>query len=128
MRWQEQAHRHHGGFEEAVALEEILRPQLRTIGQQRDPEEIFLFRELIAYSSSLRTVAIALETLVHHEIFEEHDEAAFGRADREEQIDHADDRSVLAQHEDAAAIRLFEDQAQPVQLLLLVRGGSRFPR
>src|SRR2546423_1001076 len=37
----EQSHRQHGGFVEAVALEEILRAQLRTVRQQGDTQELF---------------------------------------------------------------------------------------
>ena len=51
---------------------------------------------------------------------------ALSRADGEEQIDHADDRPVLPQDENAAAIGLLENQTQPAQLLGLIRPEIAF--
>ena len=54
---EQKAHRHHGGFVEAVALEEILRAQFRTIGQESDAQEILLLREIDRVFEQHRAVA-----------------------------------------------------------------------
>jgi len=61
------------------------------------------------------------EFFMNHQIFEQNHEATLGGADGKEQVDHADDGVIAAQHKDAAAVWLFENQAQPAQLLFLVR-------
>src|SRR5438445_374906 len=60
------------------------------------------------------------------QVLEQHDKAAFGRADGEEQIDHAHDRAVASQHENAPAAGLFENEPQPTKLFLLVRSKIAF--
>src|SRR4051812_30791868 len=109
------------GFEKAVALEEILRTQLGAIGQERDPQKLFLLREIDRVFEQLRTVAEAAERIVDDEILQQNDKAAFGRADREEQVDHSDDGAVAAKNEDPAAIWFLENQPEPLKLLLFVR-------
>ena len=56
-----------------------------------------------------------------NEVFHEDDEASLGGGDGEEQIDHAEDSVVVAQHEDATSIGLFEDEADAVFLFASVR-------
>src|SRR5437763_8046188 len=107
----QQTHRQHMRFEEAVALKEILRAQLWAIGQERDPEKFFLLREIDSVLKQLRAVAMTTERIVDDEVFEQNHEPAFRRADREQKIDHADDGPVAAQNENAAAIRFLEDEA-----------------
>ena len=68
-----------------------------------------------------RAIAFPLESFVDHQILEQENEAAFRCADGEEQVDHPDDRPILPQHEDTAAIWLLEDQPQRVQLLVSIR-------
>jgi hypothetical protein len=58
---------------------------------------------------------------VHDKVLEQNDETALRRADGEKQINHADDGVVAAQNENAAAIRLFEDQTQSAKLFVFVR-------
>src|SRR2546422_11372086 len=60
------------------------------------------------------------------QVLEQHDKAAFGRADGEEQIDHAHDRAVASQHEDAPAAGLFENEPQTTKLFVLVRPKIAF--
>ena len=60
------------------------------------------------------------------QVLEQHDKAAFGRADGEEQIDHAHDRAVASQHENAPAAGLFENEPQTANLFVLVRSKIAF--
>src|SRR5882724_10667118 len=54
----QEAHRQHVGFEEAVPLKEVLRTQLGPVGQQGDAEKLFLFREIDGVLEQLRAVAV----------------------------------------------------------------------
>src|ERR1700674_1288144 len=117
----QQPHRQHRGFVEAMALEKLLGTQLRPIGQQRDAEKFFLLGEVDCVFEQLRAVAMAAKRIVHDEVLKENDETALRRADRKEQIDHADDGAIAPQDKDAPAIRFLENQAQPLELFLLVR-------
>src|SRR5947209_154662 len=117
----EEPHWQHVGLEETVALKEILRAQLRPIGQQGDPEELFLFRKLDGVLEETRAIAVAAESIVNHEIFEKENEPTLRGADREKEVDHANDRPIAPQDEDPAAVRLFKNQAQSLELLLFVR-------
>jgi hypothetical protein len=121
VRRNQQTHRQHMGFEKAVAFEEILGAELRPIGEKRDPEEFFLPCEIDRVFEQFRAVAMPAKRIVHNKIFQKNDEAALSGADREEQIDHADDGAVPAQDKDAPAIRFLEDKAKALQLFLLVR-------
>jgi hypothetical protein len=116
----QQTHRQHLRFEEAVPLEEILGTQLGTIGQEGDAEKLFLLCEIDCVFEQSRAIAVAAEGIVDDEVFEQKDKAAFGRADRKEEIDHADNCPVAAQDENAAAIRFLEDEAQALELFLFV--------
>ena len=107
-------------FEKAVAFEKVLGAQLGTIRQQRDAEEFLLFGEGDRVFEQLGAVAVAAKGVVHDKVFQEEHETALGSADREEEIDHANDGAVPAEDENAAAIRLFEDEAEALQLFLLI--------
>ena len=76
--------------------EKRLRYIFRSIGQQCDSEEVFLLREINCVFEELVAVALTLKLRVHNQILQKHDEAAFGRADGEEQIDHPHDRTIAA--------------------------------
>src|SRR3954471_16097374 len=115
-----ETHWQHMRLEEAVALEKILRPQLRPVGQQRDPEKLLLLGEIDRVLEQLRSVAMTAERIVHHQVFQQNHKPALGRADREKKIDHPNDRAVASQDKNAAAIRLFEDEPESLELLLFV--------
>ena len=76
--------------------------------------------EIDGVLEQLRAVTVAAEGVVHHEVFQEDDEAALGGADREEKVDHRDDRPVAPQDENPAAIGLLEDEAKTLELLLFI--------
>jgi hypothetical protein len=57
---------------------------------------------------------------VHHQVLQDHDEPAFGRANGEEQIDHPHNRAIAAQHKNAATAGLFENEPQPAELFVLI--------
>src|SRR5437870_9386925 len=63
---------------------------------------------------------------MNHQVLQQNDEAAFGRADCEKQIDHSHNRAVASQHEDAPAARLFENEPQTTKLFVLVRPKIAF--
>ena len=105
----QEAHRQHVRFEEAVALEEILRAQLGAIRQQRDPQKLFLLREIDRVFEQLRSVSVAAKRIVDDEVFEQEDKSAFGRADGKEEIDHSHDGAVSPEDENPAAIWFLED-------------------
>ena len=109
-----------------MAPKEILGTNLRPIGEQGDAKEIFLLCKIYRVLEQLRAVAVAAIFIMDDQIFQKNNEAAFRGADREEQIDHPDDRIVAAQNKNATAIRLFEDQAQAAELLLPVRSKIAF--
>ncbi len=58
---------------------------------------------------------------VNHHILQQDDEAAAGGGDREEQVHHAEDSIVVANDENAAAVRLFQNEAQAPFLRLAIR-------
>ena len=113
-------------FKEAVALEKILRAQLGPVGQQRNAEEFFLFREFNGVLEQKGAVAVTAKGIVHNKILKQKDKPAFCGANREKEIDHPHDRPVAAKYKDAAAIRLLEDQAKPLELFLFVRAEILF--
>ena len=93
---------------------------------------MLLFRELDSVLQQFRSVTVVPVFIVHHQIFQQHDEAAFRRANSEQQVNHAHDRVVTPQNKNATAIRLLENQSQTAQLLVLVRAkilflGEKFP-
>src|SRR6185503_3748303 len=100
--------------------EKRLRHIFGAIGQQRDSEKIFLLRKIDCVFEKFVTVAMALILPVHHQVLQEHDESAFGRADGEEQIDHPHDGAVAAQHKNAATAGLFENEPQSAELFVLI--------
>src|SRR2546423_13036635 len=83
----QQPHREHVGFEETVALEEVLRAQLGPVGQQGYAEEFFLFREIDGVLEQLRAVAVTAKGIVDDQVLEQDHEPAFRGADREKQVD-----------------------------------------
>ena len=94
---------------EAVAPEKFLGLVFGAIGKQRDPEKIFLTRELDRVIEQLRAVTVSLKLFMNHQVFEQHDETAFRGADGEKQIDHPNDRAIATKDEDPPAARLFEN-------------------
>src|SRR5215204_4966887 len=99
-----------------MLAEKRLRHIFRAIRQQRDSEKVFLLREIDRVFEKLAAVALALILPVHHQVLQEHHEAAFGCADGEEQIDHPDDCAIAAQHKDPATAGLFENEPQSAEL------------
>src|SRR5262245_21337608 len=91
------------------------------MGQQRDPEKVFLLRKIDCVFEKPVAVAMSLILSVHHEVFQEHDEPAFRRADGEEQIDHPHDGSVAAQHKNPATAGLFENEPHSAELCAFSR-------
>src|SRR5712692_4437361 len=106
---------------ETVTPEKFLGLILRTVGQQRDPKKIFLTRELDRVVEQFGTITVSLKLFMNYQVFQQDHKTAFRGADREKQIDHADDRAITAKHEHAPAARLFENQAQTAQLFVFVR-------
>ncbi len=111
---------------EAMFAKKFLGQVLRPVGQQGDAEEIFLTGEIDCMLEEFCAVSVPLVLLMDHQILQQNDEAAFGRANGKEQIDHADNRSVAPQDKNAATTRLFEDQTQAAQLFVLVRAEITF--
>src|SRR6059058_5479209 len=109
-----------------MTSEKFLRDVFRSVSQQRYSQEIFLLRKIDCMVEKLCAIAVALELLMHHEILEEHNETTFRRADRKQQIDHAHDRAVATQHENAPATGLFENEPQPTKLFVLVGSEVAF--
>src|SRR5436190_18347608 len=101
--------------------EKFLGHIFRPIGQERDPEEIFLARKFNGVIEQFGTVTVSLKFFMHHQILQQHNEAAFRRANGEKQVDHPDDRAVASKNEDAPAAWLFENQTQPAKLFVFVR-------
>src|SRR2546423_1351789 len=101
--------------------EKFVRHVLGPIGQQCDSEKIFLTSELDRMVKQLRTVSVSLKFFMNDQIFQQDDETSFRGADREEQIDHANNGPFPSQNKDAPAARLFENQTQTAQLLMFVR-------
>src|ERR1700730_11433834 len=60
------------------------------------------------------------------QVLEQHNKAAFGRADGEEQIDHPHDRALASQYENTPAAGLFENEPQTANLFILVRSKIAF--
>src|SRR5438477_7293051 len=112
----------------SVTPEKFLGLVLRPVGQQSDAEKIFLAREFDRVLEQLLSVPVPLIFFMNHQVLKQHHETAFGRADGEKQIDHADNRAVTAKHEHASAARLFENQTQTAQLFLFVRTKIAFLR
>lgn len=100
--------------------EKRLRHIFGAIGQQRDSEKVFLLREIDRVFEKLVAVTLTLILRVNHQVLQEHDEPAFGRADGEEQIDHPDDCAIAAQHKDPATAGLFENEPQSAKLFVLI--------
>src|SRR5262245_22812142 len=98
--------------------EKSLRHVFGAIGQQRNSEEVFLLREINRVLKKLVAVAMTLILRVHHQVLQEHDEPAFGRADSEKQIDHPHDRAIAAQHKNAATTGLLENKPQSAKLFI----------
>src|SRR5438067_9068938 len=67
----QQPHRQHGGFVEAVALEKILRTQLRPVGQQGDAKKFLLLGEIDRVFEQLRAVAMTAKRIVHDQILQQ---------------------------------------------------------
>ena len=105
--------------------EKRLRRIFGAIGQQRDSDKVFLLREIDCVFEKLVAVALTLIPRVHHQIFQEHNEPAFGRADGEKQIDHPDDCAIAPQHKDPATAGLFENEPQPAELFVFI--GTEVP-
>ena len=111
---------------ESVTPEKFLGQIFGPIGQKRDAKKIFLPRELDGMTQQHRAVSVALVLFVNDQVLEQNDKAAFGGADGEKQIDHADDYAVTPEHEHPSAARLFKNQSQPAELLVLVRTKIAF--
>ena len=63
---------------------------------------------------------------MNHQVLQHHDKATFRCADGEKQIDHAHDRAVASQHENAPAAGLFKNEPQTTKLFVLVRPKIAF--
>src|SRR5262245_40948211 len=103
-----------------MLAEKRLRHIFGAIGQERDSEKVLLLRKIDCVFQKLVAVAMALILSVHYQIFQEHDESAFGRADSEEQIDHSHDGTVATQHKDPTTAWLFENEPQTAELFVLI--------
>src|SRR5947207_13886881 len=103
-----------------MLAEKRLRHIFGAIGQQRDSEKVFLLREIDRMFEKPAAVTVTLILRVHHEVLQEHDEPAFGRADGEEQINHPDDCAIAAQHKNPASAGLFENESQSAELFVLI--------
>ena len=118
---EEEAHGDHLGMDEAVFLEEALGFLADAVGEEGDAAEVFFGGEFLDVVDESGAVAVAAVFGADDDVFHEDDEAAFCGADGEEEIDHADDLVVIACDEDAAAVGLFEDEAEAVALFVGVR-------
>src|SRR5579871_4784825 len=114
---QNQPHWHHVRFDEAVGFKEALAVGIQAVGEQSDAHEILFLRVHDGVAEKLVAEAAAAVFAMDDDVFEEDDEAALGGADREQQVDHPKDEAILPEDEDAAAIRLFEDETQTAHLL-----------
>jgi hypothetical protein len=113
---------------EPVAPKKFLGHVFWSIGQQGDPEKIFLAGEVNGVIEQFRAVTVPLELLMDDEVFQQNYEPPLGCADREKEIDHADNRAVAPENKHSSAARLFENQTQPAQLLPFVGAKIAFLR
>ena len=81
---------------EAVFSEKFLGQIFRPVGQQRDPEKIFLAGKLNCMVEQFRTITVSLELLMDDKILQQNNETALRRADGEKQINHADNGAVAS--------------------------------
>ena len=91
------------------------------IREQSDPEKASSFRKLADMFNQTATETFAAMIGMNDAIFQENDHAAFGRTDREQQIDHGDDLMLAANDKDAASVRLLEDQSEAMFLFAAIR-------
>jgi hypothetical protein len=105
---------------ESVTPEEFLRLVFRSVGEQRDPQEIFLARKLDCMVEQSGPVSMALKLFMNDQVFEQDHESAFRRADGKEQVDHSNDRAIAPQNEDPSTAGLFENQTKSAQLFVFV--------
>ena len=96
-------------------------PFIVAVRQQRDAKKTLVPREINGVFEEPASVPLTAVIRVHDEVLEQKNKTAFGRADRDEQVDHSDNAGVVAQDEDAPAVRLFENEAQATHLFRLVR-------
>src|ERR1041385_8955514 len=101
--------------------EKILRPQLGSIGEQRNPAKVLLLGEADRVVEQHRTVTVPAIFLMNHQVLQKNNKTTFRRADGKQQVDHPDDRLVSTQNKHPSAIRLLEDQTQAPQLFVFVR-------
>ena len=90
---------------------------IQAIGKQGDPEEILLLRVIDRVVKQFFAKAHPAKIAMDDDVLEQDDEAAFRGADREEQIDHPEDRAVLPEDKNPAPVWLLKDQPQPAHLL-----------
>lgn len=91
------------------------------VRQQGDPAKVFFSGKLNGVPEQPAAVTHAAVLGMDNDVFHQNNQATFSRADGKQEIHHADDRVVRAQDKNAAAIGLFEDQAQTVFLFVSVR-------
>jgi len=70
-----------------MTSEKFLRNIFRPVSQQRNAKKIFLLRKIDGVVEQLRSVAFRLVFFVDDQVLEQHDKAALGSTDGEEQID-----------------------------------------
>jgi len=116
----DEAHGDHLGELEAVLLEKGLRLGADAVCEQGDAAETLLMGEIDGVLQQTPTVTLAAVLGVDDDVLHQHHEAAFCRADGEEQIHHAENLVVRAQHEDAPTVWLLQNETQTMLLLRLV--------
>jgi len=114
------AHRDHGTLDETVLEVEMFLRLVRLVGEKGDAEEVFLFGEVDGVIEEFGPVALTTVGAVDEEVFQEKNETTLGRADGDEEVDHADDLVGTAQDEDAAAGGLLEDELDAAHLFFAV--------
>lgn len=104
---------------------ESLRLRAEFIREQGDAAEVFFAGELDGMCQQPTAVTHATMLRMDDDILHQNDQPAFRGADGEEQIHHADHHVVCAQDENAASVRLFQDQPQTMLLFVFVRPEVR---
>ena len=104
-----------------MLLVEFAGTTLHLVGEERDAEESLFPRIAQRMLDQFTSIPLPSVCRVNDQILKDQDKSTLGRADGDQQVDHADDLRAAAENENAPAARLLQNQPKTAHLLLAVR-------
>ena len=96
------------------------------VGEQRHAQEALLLPVLQGMGDQSAAKSLSPVIPMDNQIFQNQDKAPFCRTDGDKEVDHSNHPRTMPKDKDSPPARLFQNQLQPPDLLVLIRNKIGF--